>query len=124
MNDRELLEAIEDAARTGAESLALPSQCLTALPPEIGQLTSLNTLHLSLVPAVYIVAPHRAVGKAKPEAVTDSERKIIALFNHELGQIRGRMLMTGIKQGIGYAFAKAHPDPIDTHYMKAPYLLT
>lgn len=47
MNDRELLEVIEDAARTGKESLGLSWQELTALPPEIGHLTKLTGLSLS-----------------------------------------------------------------------------
>ena len=47
MNDRELLEAIEAAARTGAKNLDLSGQDLTALPNEIGRLTNLASLNLS-----------------------------------------------------------------------------
>ena len=47
MNDRELLEAIEAAARAGRTLLDLSKEGLTALPPEIGQLTNLANLNLS-----------------------------------------------------------------------------
>ena len=47
MNDQELLEAIEVAARSGAQVLDLSRQGLTTLPPEIGKLTNLNSLVLS-----------------------------------------------------------------------------
>ena len=42
MDDKELLEAIEHAATTGAKSLDLSEQSLTALPPEIGQMIGLT----------------------------------------------------------------------------------
>ena len=42
MDDKELLEAIEHAVRTGAKSLDLSEQSLTALPPEIGQMIGLT----------------------------------------------------------------------------------
>ena len=48
MNDRELLEAIEEAVRTGAKSLDLSGQELTTLPPEIGLLTNLTSLDLGI----------------------------------------------------------------------------
>jgi len=46
MDDKELLEAIEHAVRTGAKSLDLSEQSLTALPPEIGQMIGLTEVDL------------------------------------------------------------------------------
>jgi internalin A len=46
MTDQELLQTIEQAAREGWEELDLSDQQLTALPPEIGQLTQLKVLKL------------------------------------------------------------------------------
>ena len=46
MDDKELLEAIEHAARTGAKSLDLSEQSLTTLPPEIGQMIGLTEVDL------------------------------------------------------------------------------
>ncbi|WP_163664660.1 hypothetical protein [Adonisia turfae] len=45
MTQDELLEVIEEAARTGATELDLSGAGLTELPLEIGQLTQLEILH-------------------------------------------------------------------------------
>ena len=47
MREEELLQKIEKAARDGAATLNLSGNHLTALPHEIGELTSLTTLNLS-----------------------------------------------------------------------------
>ena len=47
MTRDELLAVIEAAARTGAKELDLAGNDLTELPPEIGQLTQLETLILA-----------------------------------------------------------------------------
>ena len=46
MDQQELLQRIEQAAKEEATSLNLSGNQLTELPPEIGQLTSLTTLNL------------------------------------------------------------------------------
>jgi len=46
MTNDELSEVIAKAAREGATELDLSGKGLTALPPEIGQLTNLTTLRL------------------------------------------------------------------------------
>ena len=46
MTQKQLLKKIEEAARTGATELDLSINNLTALPPEIAQLTALTTLSL------------------------------------------------------------------------------
>jgi small GTP-binding protein len=46
MNEKELLQIIEQAANKGVTSLDLSGKKLTALPPEIGQLTNLTELYL------------------------------------------------------------------------------
>jgi len=47
MTQEELLATIEEATRTGATTLDLVNNQLTALPPELFQLTALTELHLS-----------------------------------------------------------------------------
>jgi len=47
MNEKELLHIIEQAAKEGVTSLDFSGQGLTALPPEIGQLTNLTGLYLN-----------------------------------------------------------------------------
>ena len=47
MRDEKLLQEIERAARAGATGFSLWGNQLTALPPEITELTSLTTLDLS-----------------------------------------------------------------------------
>ena len=47
MTEQELLQVIENAAREGATSLDLSGKQLSQLPPEIGQLTNLQSLNLS-----------------------------------------------------------------------------
>ena len=47
MTTEELLQAIQKAAKDGVTHLNLSGKELTSLPPEIGQLTKLNTLALS-----------------------------------------------------------------------------
>ncbi len=49
MEREELLRVIEEAARTGAKELDLAGHDLTELPPEIGQLTQLESLVLGKV---------------------------------------------------------------------------
>ncbi len=46
MTDEELLQLIEQAARNRTTYLMLRDKKLTALPPEIGQLSNLTTLNL------------------------------------------------------------------------------
>ena len=46
MTTEELLQAILKAAKDGVTWLDLSGKNLTALPPEIGQLTNLSTLYL------------------------------------------------------------------------------
>jgi Leucine-rich repeat (LRR) protein len=47
MNDTELLQLIQQAARDGVATLNLSNQGLSSLPPEIGQLSKLQTLDLN-----------------------------------------------------------------------------
>ena len=47
MNEKELLQIIEQAAKEGVTSLDFSGQELTTLPPEIGQLTNLTGLYLN-----------------------------------------------------------------------------
>ena len=46
MSEEELLQVIEQAVTEGATELDLSSKDLTALPPEIGMLTQLESLSL------------------------------------------------------------------------------
>jgi internalin A len=47
MTEKELLQVIEQAATEGVTELDLSGNELTALPPEIGKLTHLQSLYLS-----------------------------------------------------------------------------
>ncbi|MEJ7630939.1 MAG: hypothetical protein WKF28_00405 [Rubrobacteraceae bacterium] len=46
MNEMELLQSIEESGKNGADALDLSGQNLVELPPEITQLTSLESLDL------------------------------------------------------------------------------
>ena len=46
MDEKELLQIIDEAAREGATELNLSRSQVTALPPEIGKLTNLEILNL------------------------------------------------------------------------------
>lgn len=48
MSNEELLRVIEEAKVNGATELDLSEKRLTSLPPEIGQVTDLTKLDLSL----------------------------------------------------------------------------
>jgi len=46
MTEKEVRQRIKEAAREGATVLHLSGEGLTVLPPEIGQLSQLQTLYL------------------------------------------------------------------------------
>ncbi|NEO88064.1 MAG: GTPase [Spirulina sp. SIO3F2] len=91
MTRDELLRVIEEAARTGAKELDLAGQGLTELPPEIGQLTELETLVLGTWTADRKIRTNRLTS-LPPEIGLLRNLKSLQIAGHPINPSQGNQL--------------------------------
>ncbi|MEH2420803.1 MAG: COR domain-containing protein [Nostoc sp.] len=77
MTNEELLEIIEQAVRDKVTKLDLSGEGLTTLPPEIGQLTNLRSLHLE----------NNQLSRLSPEIVQLTNLQTLHLENNQLSRL-------------------------------------
>ncbi|WP_104908849.1 leucine-rich repeat domain-containing protein [Nostoc sp. 'Lobaria pulmonaria (5183) cyanobiont'] len=77
MTNEELLQIIQKAARDKVTELDLSGKGLTTLPPEIGQLTNLRSLHLH----------NNQLSSLPAEIVQLTNLRSLHLFNNQLSSL-------------------------------------
>ena len=94
MTQDELLALIDQAAAEGWKELDLSGQGLTELPPEIGQLTQLETLILGKRVEGYESVGDRALPKVVSNAFTSLPQELTSLGKLQVLDLSGNPFTT------------------------------